>query len=139
MRSLPGCVRTSGAPTGLTRAELVEVRRSPFDGLRAHPAGSGRIQRAQGASSGSAHILGLANLVKWLRGRVEIPCALLPQFSLLAFDITERRWAAFAAGDRLAYALMGHGNQYEFYVRRYANTLTWTYKLVIRESCGCLP
>jgi hypothetical protein len=45
---------------------------------------------------------------------------LLPQFSLLAFDITERRWAAFAAGDRLAYALMGHGNQYEFYVRRYA-------------------
>jgi hypothetical protein len=75
--------------------------------------------------------------VKWLRGRVEIPCALSPQFSLLAFDITERRWAAFAAGDRLAYALMGHGNQYEFYVRRYANTLTWTYKLVIRESCGC--
>ena len=95
------------------RAELVEVRRSPFDELRAHPA-------AQGASSGSGHILGLANLVKWLRGRVEIPCALLPQFSLLAFDITERRWAAFAAGDRLAYALMGHGNQYEFYVRRYA-------------------
>jgi hypothetical protein len=71
--------------------------------------------------------------VKWLRGRVEIPCALLPQFSLLAFDITERRWAAFAAGDRLAYALMGHGNRYEFYVRRYANTLTWTHKLVIRD------
>ena len=43
------------------------------------------------------------------------------------FDITERRWAAFAAGDRLAYALMGHGNRYEFYVRRYANTVTWTY------------
>jgi hypothetical protein len=43
------------------------------------------------------------------------------------FDITDRRWAAFAAGDRLAYALIGHGNRYEFYVRRYANTLTWTY------------
>jgi hypothetical protein len=22
---------------------------------------------------------------------------------------------------------MGHGNRYEFYVRRYANTVTWTY------------
>ena len=43
------------------------------------------------------------------------------------FTITERQWAAFAAGDRLAYALVGHGNRYEFYVRRYANTLTWTY------------
>lgn len=43
------------------------------------------------------------------------------------FTITERQWAAFAAGDRLAYALVGHGNRYVFYVRRYANTLTWTY------------
>jgi hypothetical protein len=43
------------------------------------------------------------------------------------FTIAERQWAAFAAGDRLAYALVGHGNRYEFYVRRYANTLTWTY------------
>jgi hypothetical protein len=43
------------------------------------------------------------------------------------FTITERQWAAFAAGDRLAYALVGHGNRYDFYVRRYANTLTWTY------------
>jgi len=43
------------------------------------------------------------------------------------FDVTNRRWAAFAADDRLAYALIGHGNRYEFYVRRYANTLTWTY------------
>ena len=99
---------------------MSEARRSPFDRLRAHPAAQAYAAAAQGVCSGSAHILGLANLVKWLRGRVEIPCALLPQFSLLAFDITERRWAAFAAGDRLAYALMGHGNQYEFYVRRYA-------------------
>jgi hypothetical protein len=43
------------------------------------------------------------------------------------FNVTNRRWAVFAAGDRLTYALVGHGNRYEFYVRRYANTLTWTY------------
>ena len=43
------------------------------------------------------------------------------------FDITGRQWAAFAAGDRLAYALVGHGARYDFYVRRCANTLTWTY------------
>jgi hypothetical protein len=33
----------------------------------------------------------------------------------------------FAASDRLAYALVGQGNRYDFYVRRYGNTLTWTY------------
>jgi hypothetical protein len=43
------------------------------------------------------------------------------------FTIAERQWAAFAASDRLAYALVGHGNRYDFYVRRYSNTLTWTY------------
>lgn len=43
------------------------------------------------------------------------------------FAVADRRWAAFAAGDRLAYALVGHGTRYDFYVRRHANTLTWTY------------
>jgi hypothetical protein len=43
------------------------------------------------------------------------------------FDVAGRRWAVFSAGDRLRYALIGHGNRYDFYVRRYANTLTWTY------------
>ena len=43
------------------------------------------------------------------------------------FSVTGRLWAAFPAGDRLRYALVGHGNRYDFYVRRYANTLTWTY------------
>ena len=38
-----------------------------------------------------------------------------------------RLWAAFPAGDRLRYVLVGHGNRYDFYIRRYANTLTWTY------------
>ena len=43
------------------------------------------------------------------------------------FTVAGRQWAAFPAGDRLRYALVGHGNRYDFYVRRYANTLTWTY------------
>ena len=43
------------------------------------------------------------------------------------FRVTGRVWAAFSPADRLRYSLVGHGNRYEFYVRRYANTLTWTY------------
>ena len=43
------------------------------------------------------------------------------------FHVIGRQWAAFPAGDRLRYTLIGHGNRYDFYVRRYANTLTWTY------------
>jgi hypothetical protein len=43
------------------------------------------------------------------------------------FDVTGRQWAVFPASDRLTYTLIGHGNRYDFYVRRYANTLTWTY------------
>ena len=30
-------------------------------------------------------------------------------------------------GGRVAYALTGGGKRYDFYVRQYANTLTWTY------------
>lgn len=44
-----------------------------------------------------------------------------------AFNVLGRQWAAFPAADRLRYTLVGHGNRYDFYVRRYANTLTWTY------------
>jgi hypothetical protein len=43
------------------------------------------------------------------------------------FRVAGRLWAAFPAGDRLRYVLVGHGNRYDFYIRRYANTLTWTY------------
>jgi hypothetical protein len=52
-----------------------------------------------------------------------------PPFDMPAedFGVTGRQWAAFPAGDRLRYTLIGHGNRYDFYVRRYANTLTWTY------------
>jgi hypothetical protein len=52
-----------------------------------------------------------------------------PPFDMPAegFDVTGRQWAAFPVGDRLRYTLVGHGNRYDFYVRRYANTLTWTY------------
>jgi len=52
-----------------------------------------------------------------------------PPFDMPAedFTVTGRLWGAFPAADRLRYALVGHGNRYDFYVRRYANTLTWTY------------
>ncbi len=52
-----------------------------------------------------------------------------PPFDMPAedFHVAGHQWAAFPAGDRLRYTLVGHGNRYEFYVRRYANTLTWTY------------
>jgi hypothetical protein len=52
-----------------------------------------------------------------------------PPFDQPAVDfvVAGRYWAAFPAADRLRYALVGNGKRYEFYVRRYANTLTWAY------------
>lgn len=41
--------------------------------------------------------------------------------------ILGRVQARNVVGDRLAWALTGNGRVYDFYVRRYANTLTWTY------------
>ena len=43
------------------------------------------------------------------------------------FTVTDRHWPLSAVGDRVVYELSGAGNQYTFYIRRYANTLTWTY------------
>jgi hypothetical protein len=43
------------------------------------------------------------------------------------FTIIERNWIRSAVGGRVAYALAGGGKRYDFYVRQYANTLTWTY------------
>ena len=43
------------------------------------------------------------------------------------FTVTSRHWPLSAVGDRVVYELSGAGKQYTFYVRRYANTLTWTY------------
>jgi hypothetical protein len=54
---------------------------------------------------------------------------IFPPFDRPAVDfaVAGRYWAAFPAADRLRYVLVGNGKRYEFYVRRYANTLTWAY------------
>jgi hypothetical protein len=43
------------------------------------------------------------------------------------FEVTGRRRLPFPGGDSVRYALVGEAKRYEFYVRRYANTLTWSY------------
>ena len=43
------------------------------------------------------------------------------------FEVTGRRQLPFPWDDRIGYALVGNQKRYEFYVRRYANTLTWSY------------
>jgi hypothetical protein len=43
------------------------------------------------------------------------------------FIVSGRLHASNLLGDRLSYVLVGGGKRYGFYVRRYANTLTWTY------------
>ena len=43
------------------------------------------------------------------------------------FTVGNRAPALSVFGDRIGYALTGGNKTYDFYVRRYANTLTWTY------------
>ena len=43
------------------------------------------------------------------------------------FEVSGRRRLPFPGDDRVGYALVGNQKRYEFYVRRYANTLTWSY------------
>lgn len=43
------------------------------------------------------------------------------------FEVTSRWRLPFPGDDRIGYALVGEKKRYEFYVRRYANTLTWSY------------
>ena len=43
------------------------------------------------------------------------------------FQVTGRRRLPFPGDDRVGYSLVGEKKRYEFYVRRYANTLTWSY------------
>jgi hypothetical protein len=42
------------------------------------------------------------------------------------FEVYGRR-LPFPGEERVGYSLVGNGRRYEFYVRRYANTLTWSY------------
>ena len=43
------------------------------------------------------------------------------------YGVTGRHWATSAVGDTLRWSLVSGDKRYDFYVRRYANTLTWTY------------
>ena len=43
------------------------------------------------------------------------------------YTVSHRAPALSVFGDRVAYALTAGPRRYDFYVRRYANTLTWTY------------
>ena len=43
------------------------------------------------------------------------------------YAVTGRRWATSAVGPVVRWSLVGGDRRFDFYVRRYANTLTWTY------------
>ncbi len=43
------------------------------------------------------------------------------------YAVTGRRWPTSAVGDAVRWSLVGGGKRFDFYVLRYANTLTWTY------------
>jgi hypothetical protein len=43
------------------------------------------------------------------------------------FDVTGGLWASLASGDVVRYSLRRGSKAYGFYVRRYANTVTWSY------------
>jgi hypothetical protein len=43
------------------------------------------------------------------------------------YRVKDRLQPSNLLADRLSYTLVGDQKRYEFYVRRYANTLTWTY------------
>lgn len=44
-----------------------------------------------------------------------------------SYAVTGRSWPGNAAGSVVRWSLVGGDKRYDFYVRRYANTLTWTY------------
>ncbi len=43
------------------------------------------------------------------------------------YTVTARHWPTSAAGPVVRWSLVGGDRRFDFYVRRYANTLTWTY------------
>ena len=43
------------------------------------------------------------------------------------YTVTGRHWLTAATGSVVRWSLVGGDKRYDFYVRRYANTLTWTY------------
>ena len=47
--------------------------------------------------------------------------------SAQVFAVADRLQVGSLRGDRVGYTLRGIEDSYTFYVRQYANTLTWTY------------
>ena len=45
----------------------------------------------------------------------------------ISYTVTGRHWQSSAVGTTVRWSLVGGAARYDFYVRRYANTLTWTY------------
>ena len=43
------------------------------------------------------------------------------------YTVTGRHWPTSVTGSVVRWSLVGGGRRFDFYVRRYANTLTWTY------------
>jgi hypothetical protein len=43
------------------------------------------------------------------------------------YRVTDRHWSTSVAGPVVRWSLVGGDKRFDFYVRRYANTLTWTY------------
>ena len=43
------------------------------------------------------------------------------------YDVRDPRWATSALGSTVRWSLVGGDRRFDFYVRRYGNTLTWTY------------
>lgn len=43
------------------------------------------------------------------------------------YAVTGRHWPTSATGSTVRWSLVGGDRRFDFYVRRYANTLTWTY------------
>lgn len=43
------------------------------------------------------------------------------------YTVTGRRWRSSAVGPEVRWSLVGGDRRFDFYVRRYANTLSWTY------------
>lgn len=66
---------------------------------------------------------------RWALLRCSEVVVTFPPFDTPAtpYEVRDRRWLTSAVGSTLRWSLVGGGRRFDFYVRRYGNTLTWTY------------
>lgn len=98
-----------------------------WQGINGEPAQPVTTLSARFASAGDARAALRAKRVALLRcGSLRLT---FPPFDepAEAFAVRGRLQLTIAAGDTLTYTLVGERASYSFYLRRYANTLTWTY------------